>query len=104
MLSLVHLLLLSRHRRLRVVSSTSKHRQPSSITSSNFNDGPCVPSHGVSVNVYYGSNMGNCKGIAEQFAAAAKTHGFDPALAPLDQAIDEPPALSHQLLQRVWHN
>ena len=73
-------------------SLTSKPQQPS--TSSNFNDGRCVPSHGVSVNVHYGSNMGNCKGIAEQFAAAAKAHGFDPVLAPLDQAIDELPALA----------
>ena len=39
--------------------------------------------------------MGNCKSIAEQFAAAAKTHaGFDLVLAPLDQAIDELPALA----------
>ena len=73
-------------------SLISKPQQ--SPTRSDSNHGPCVPSHGTSVNVYYGSNMGNCKGIAEQFAAAAKAHGFDPVLAPLDQAIDELPALA----------
>jgi len=71
---------------------TPKPQQPSG-SSSNSN-GQGVPPHGTSVNVYYGSNMGNCKGIAEQSAAAAKVYGFHPVLAPLDQAIGELPALA----------
>eukprot|EP00192_Tetraselmis_astigmatica_P002117 CAMPEP_0117660210 /NCGR_PEP_ID=MMETSP0804-20121206/6847_1 /TAXON_ID=1074897 /ORGANISM="Tetraselmis astigmatica, Strain CCMP880" /LENGTH=1063 /DNA_ID=CAMNT_0005466925 /DNA_START=281 /DNA_END=3472 /DNA_ORIENTATION=- len=47
-----------------------------------------VEAHGTPLGIFYGSNMGNCKGLAEQLAAAARLNGFTPTMATLDSATE----------------
>lgn len=52
-----------------------------------------IPKHGGRMALYYGSNMGTCKALADGLAAEAEAAGFEVALAPLNgAAISADPA------------
>ncbi|NUP35773.1 MAG: cytochrome P450 [Streptomyces sp.] len=71
--------------------SAAERRTPAAASgTASVQDRPATRSAtGTALTLLHGSNLGTCAGIARDLATDGDTHGFTPAVAPLDSAVDK---------------